>query len=76
MKVTNSGGFEFYLNEALKMTAKTDFGSFGAFIADKNRMSEVLLEEIEKKEPFETLKSDQFISAGDFLEVSLSMQKN
>ncbi len=75
MKVTGTG-FEFYLTEALKMTAKTDFGSFGEYIAERNRMSDELAEEIDKYRPVQTEKSDMFLSAGDFLEMSVSMRKN
>lgn len=76
MKITEKAGFEIYLKEALKVNAKTDFGAFGRLIADKNRMSDELLEELERNEPVETLKSDFFISSGDFLEMSVSMQKD
>jgi hypothetical protein len=75
MKV-NGTGFEFYLTEALKMTAKTDFGSFGEYIAERNRMSDELAEEIDKNEPVQPVRSDMILSAGDFLEMSVSMRKS
>ncbi|QAR32229.1 hypothetical protein EP073_02100 [Geovibrio thiophilus] len=75
MKV-NGTGFEFYLTEALKMTAKTDFGSFGEYIAERNRMSDELVEEIDRQEPVQPEKSDKLLSTGDFLEMSVSMRKS
>jgi len=75
MKVTGTG-FEFYLTEALKMTAKTDFGSFGEYIAERNRMSDELAEEIDRETQVQTATNEMFLSAGDFLEMSVSMKKN
>jgi hypothetical protein len=69
MKVLATKGFDVYLSEAIKLTAKTDFRSFGEFIADRNRMSEVLLEEIEKDEPVKPVVNSVFMAAGDFLEL-------
>jgi hypothetical protein len=67
MKIADKSGFEYYLNEALKMKAETDFAAFGEFLAGSNSMSDELLEEMEREEPVKAESRDVFQTAGDFL---------